>query len=238
MGDAAGCSTGAIRSDLRRDLHFHGISAKKASGVHRYYTTFFWGNDGNFAWDRGNANTYYGAHPYPTPAPAGPGQWEISVNSNDYVTGSEVVWNRWYTQAFRAWRESASLTHHEFYWDLPDTGKVITRPVGDPNWARRNPPKPAIVMGQAPDVDGASWGGYDGWEEFNGIIRGIQLYSGLLSVAEIQAEIDAPMSTPAGQKHIWYLNRNPRPRDVGDKKGTGTPHDPSWQGTTPREWAG
>ena len=211
---------------------------KKTSGVHRYYTTFFWGNDGNFAWDRGNANTYYGAHPYPTPAPAGPGQWEISVNSNDYVTGSEVVWNRWYTQAFRAWRESASLTHHEFYWDLPDTGKVITRPVGDPNWARRNPPKPAIVMGQAPDVDGASWGGYEGWEEFNGIIRGIQLYSGLLSVAEIQAEIDAPMSTPAGQKHIWYLNRNPRPRDVGDKKGTGTPHDPSWQGTTPREWAG
>jgi hypothetical protein len=77
-----------------------------------------------------------------------------------------------------------------------------------------------------------------GLEEFNGIIRGIQLYSGLLSVAEIQAEIDAPMSTAAGQKHIWYLNLNPRPRDVGDKKGTGTPHDPAWQGTTPREWAG
>src|SRR5262249_28868442 len=45
---------------------------KKTSGAHRYYTTFFWGNDGEFAWDRGNANTYYGAHPYPTPAPAGP----------------------------------------------------------------------------------------------------------------------------------------------------------------------
>ena len=34
-----------------------------------YYTTFFWGNDGTFTWDNGgNANTYYGAHPYPIPA--------------------------------------------------------------------------------------------------------------------------------------------------------------------------
>jgi hypothetical protein len=211
---------------------------KKTSGAHRYYTAFFWGNDGAFAWDHGNANTYYGAHPYPTPAPAGPGQWEISVNSNDYVTGTEVVWNRWYTQAFRAWRESQSRTNHEFYWDLPDTSKVITRTVDDPGWASRNPPKPAIVMGQAPDVDGASWGGYEGWEEFDGIIRGIQFYSGLLSVTDIQAEIDAPMSTTTGQKLIWYLNLNPRPRDVADKKGAGSLHNPSWQGTTPGEWAG
>src|ERR1700704_4883417 len=63
-----------------------------------YYTTFFWGNDGAFAWDSGSANTYYGAHPYPVPAPNGAGQWEISVYANDYVTGSEVQWGRWYTQ--------------------------------------------------------------------------------------------------------------------------------------------
>jgi hypothetical protein len=200
-----------------------------------YYTTFFWGNDGNFTWDTGNvANTYYGAHPYPMPTNDGPGQWEISVWSRDIVTGSEVVWNRWYTQAFRAWRESASTTHHEFYWDLPDISKRLTQTVVDPGWANRNPPIPAIVIGQAPDP----WGGYPGWEEFNGIIRGIQIYSGLLSLADIQLEIAIPKSTTAGQSLIWYLNRNPRPSDVVDKRGTGTPHNPSWSGTTALEWVG
>lgn len=204
-----------------------------------YYTTFFWGNDGTFTWDNGGANTYYGAHPYPIPAPNGPGQWEISVYGNDYVTGSEVAWNRWYTQVFRAWRESPSVTHHEFYWDLPDTSRVIRRTIDDVNWAKLNPPAPAIVVGQAPDNGtGVSWGGYVGWEEFNGIIRGIQIYSGLLSLEEVQSEIAAPLSTVGGRSKIWYLNLNPRPNDVTDKKGIGTPHDPSWAGTTALEWTG
>jgi len=211
---------------------------KKTTGTSRYYTTFFWGNDGRFDWDSGGSpNTYYGAHPYPIPPPTGPGQWEISVNSNDYVTGTEVQWDRWYTQAFRTWRESPSITHHEFYWDWPDTSKVITQTVVDPQWANKNPPIPAIVMGQAPDYNGASWGGYPGWEEFNGIIRGIQIYSGLLSMADIQSEITAPKSTQAGQNLMWYLNLNPRPNDVTDKKVTGILHNPSWSGTTALEWA-
>jgi hypothetical protein len=214
------------------------VYPRKKTGVYNYYTTFFWGNDGTFIWDSSNGNTYYGAHPYPTPAPTGPGQWEISVYSSDYVTGSEVQWNRWHTQAFRAWRESPSITHHEFYYDLPDTSKVITKTIVDPNWASKNPPTPAIVMGQAPDLNGASWGGYPGWEEFNGIIRGIQIYSGLLSLADIQSEIAAPKSTAAGQNFIWYLNTDPRPSDVTDKKSAGTAHNPSWSGTTASEWTG
>jgi|SRR5580700_369583 hypothetical protein len=211
---------------------------KKTSGAYRYYTTFFWGNDGTFIWDGGNANTYYGAHPYPIPAPTGPGQWEISVYSNDYVTGSEVQWDRWYTQAFRAWRESPSLTRQEFYYDLPDTSKVITKTIADPDWAKKNPPRPAIVMGQASDLNGVSWGGYPGWEEFSGTIRGIQFYSGLLSLDEIQSEITAPKSTANGQKLIWYLNVDPRPSDVTDKKGISPAHNASWSGTTALEWSG
>jgi hypothetical protein len=202
-----------------------------------YYTTFFWGNDGAFAWDGGAANTYYGAHPYPIPAPNGAGQWEISVYANDYVTGTEVQWGRWYTQVFRAWRESATTTRHEFYWDWPDTSKVITHTIVDSSWADRNPPIPAIVVGQAPNLNGASWGGYPGWEEFNGIIRGIQIYSGLLSLSDIQSEISAPQSSAAGQSLIWYLNLNPRPSDVTDKKTTGAPHNPAWAGTTAKEWS-
>jgi hypothetical protein len=203
-----------------------------------YYTTFFWGNNGTFTWAGGNADTYYGAHPYPTPAPNGAGQWEISVYSNDYVTGSEVDWDRWYTQAFRAWRESASVTHHEFYYDLPDTSKVIKHTVSSSSWAQTDPPSPAIVIGQAPDNgNGQSWGGYDGWEEFNGVIRGIQIYSDVLSVSEILSEIDSPKSTTKGLASIWYLNLDPRPNDVADKKDTGTPHDPAWEGTTALEWS-
>jgi chitodextrinase len=213
------------------------VYPQKKTGTYNYYTTFFWGNNGTFIWDNGNANTYYGAHPYPVPAPTGPGQWEISVDSRDYVTGTEVGWGRWYTQAFRAWRESPSITHHEFYYDWPDTSKVISTTITDSNWASKNPPTPAIVMGQAPNLNGASWGGYPGWEEFNGIIRGIQIYSGLLSLADIQSEITAPESTSAGQNLIWYLNTDPRPSDVTDKKNLRTPHNPSWDGTTAMQWS-
>jgi hypothetical protein len=211
---------------------------EKLRGDIKYYTTFFWGNDGTFVWDGGNANTYYGAHPYPIPAPGGPGQWEISVYANDFTTGEEVEWDRWYTQAFRAWRESDSITHHEFYWDLPDTSRVLTHTIDDPSWAAIDPPVPAIVIGQAPDYMGASWGGYPGWEEFNGIIRGVQIYDGLLSLDDIAAEIEAPESTAAGQQHIWYLNVDPRPDDVADKQTTNAPHHPSWDGVPAMEWMG
>jgi hypothetical protein len=206
------------------------------SGSTGYYTTFFWGNNGDFSWN-GGPNTYYGAHPYPIPAPNGPGQWEISAYAGDYVTGQEVSWNRWYTQAFRAWRTGSCSTRHEFYWDLPDTSKVLVASNNDCNWAKTNPPRPAIVMGQAPNVGGYSWGGYPGWEEFNGVIRGIQIYSGLLSVPDILNEIAQPQSTATGASSIWYLNLNPRPGDVADKKGTGTPHNPVWDGSTANQWS-
>jgi chitodextrinase len=209
---------------------------KKTTGTYKYYTTFFWGNNGNYAWDGGVANTYYGAHPYPVPAPSGAGQWEISVQSHDITTGVEVSWNRWHTQAFRARRVSPSQTEHEFYYDLPDTSKVIRYTVNNSGWADRNPPSPAIVMGQAPNFNGLSWGGYPGWEEFNGIIRGIQLYTTYLSVTDITNEIATPKSTAAGASSIWYLNLDPRPSDVTDKKASGTAHNPQWDGTTALEW--
>ncbi len=209
---------------------------KKTSGTYRYYTTFFWGNNGTFYWDGGTWNTYYGAHPYPMPPPSGPGQWECAC-ADDVTTGTEVEWDRWHTQAFRAWRESPSVTHHEFYYDLPDTSKVIAVTINNAAWADTNPPFPAIMMGQAPDNGGGqSWGGYPGWEEFNGVLRGVQIYSGLLSLADIQTEVASPKSTAAGQALIWYLNLDPRPSDVNDKKAIGTPHNPSWEGVTALEW--
>src|SRR5262245_53976599 len=221
-----------------------------------YYTTFFWGNNGNFVWSGGSANTYYGMHPYPSLGggpPNGVGSWEISVDSRDITTGTEVQWDRWFTQAIRVRRVSSTVTEHEFYYDWSTASppgsctaanKCISYSTNSSSWAATNPPFPSIVVGQAPDLcgpppcsTGQSWGGYPGWEEFNGIIRGMQFYTSFLSLADIAAEINSPKSSAAGLASIWYLNLDPRPSDVTDKKGVGTPHNPAWGGTTALQWS-
>ena len=102
-------------------------------------------------------------------------------------------------------------------------------------WAVQ-PPNPAIMMGQTANVNGLSWGGYPGWEEFKGVIRGLQFYSASLSVADILSEVASPQSTAAGNASAWYFNLNPRPGDTADKRTNGTPHHPQWDGTTALEW--
>jgi len=205
----------------------------------RYWTTFFWGNTSNndsagdqFSWNNGNPDSYYGAHPYPSPPPMGtPQRWEVSVESADFL-GPTPDWGRWHTQVFRAWRENSSTTHHEFYFDWPNMSSVITHTVNSATWGKTNPPIPRITMGQS------AWLTYAGNEEFKGVIRGIQFYSGLLSLADAASEINAPMSTANGRSLIWYLNLNPRPSDTADKKGVGTPHNPNWRGVPANEWTG
>ena len=192
-----------------------------------YYTAFFWGNDdgqGNlntFLWDNGAADSYYGAHPYPNPPPNGTAHnWEVSVEQNDYVNGA-VEYNRWHLQALRVWEASDGKKHHEFYWDLPNTDSAhrVTR-ISPANWGNKNPPAPVLTWGDAP------W--QPGNEVWNGILRGIQIYDGLLSVPDIVAETNSPLSTAAGSANIWYLNLNPTPSDISDKSGSG--NNPVWVG--------
>jgi hypothetical protein len=202
-----------------------------------YYTTFFWANDdgqsnlNTVLWLPGSdADSYYGAHPYPNPAPSGTNHgWEIAVERDDFVNG-RVVYDRWYTQALVVWADASGNKHHEFYWDLPNTGashRVVR--VSDPSWGTRLPPVPALTWGDAPWAPGE--------EVFNGVLRGIQIYSTNLSIADILAEARAPLSTAAGAAHIWYLNLDPRPDDIADKSGRG--HDPAWVGNErPRLWTG
>ena len=202
-----------------------------------YYTAFFWGNDdgqGNldtFLWtSAGGADSYYGAHPYPSPPPNGTiHNWEISVEQNDFVNG-RVVYDRWYTQALRVWSDWHGKKHHEFYWDLPNTDSShrVTR-IAPANWGNVNPPVPALTWGDAPWAPGK--------EVWNGILRGIQIYSTNLSVADILSEVDTPLSTSAGAANIWYLNPNPTPNDISDKSGRG--HQPTWVGNErPSLWTG
>ena len=194
-----------------------------------YYTAFFWGNDdgrgdlSTFLWtSNGGADSYYGAHPYPQNPPNGnTHNWEVSVEQQDFTNGA-VVYNRWHTQALRVWADANGNKHHEFYWDLPniDSSHVVTR-TSPPDWGNVNPPAPALTWGDAP------W--QPGNEVWNGILRGIQIYSGLLTTNEMLSEANAPLSTAAGANTIWYLNMNPTPTDISDKSGKG--HHPSWVGS-------
>jgi hypothetical protein len=187
-----------------------------------YYTTFFWGNDGNFWWDSGAPNTYYGFHPYPQPVPNGTAhKWEIAGDYGGDYLGGDVVYDRWYLQAARIWADGSGK-HHEFYWDLPntDSGHRVTM-VASTGFGEKNPPSPVLAFGDAPWAPGN--------EVHNGVLRGIQIYSGLLSVNEILEEATSPMSTAVGQADIWYLNVNPTPTDISDKSGKG--HNPVWVGS-------
>jgi hypothetical protein len=201
-----------------------------------YYTAFFWGNDDGlgdlrtFLWVDGRAaDSYYGAHPYPNPPPKGTAHnWEIAVLQNDPVNGV-VVYDRWYTQAFRAWSDGTGK-HHEFYWNLPslDERHRVAVTAG-PEYGNRNPPAPALTWGDAP------WN--PGQEVWRGVLRGIQIYSSRLSLDDILREVDTPVSTGAGRASIWYLNLDPTPRDITDKSGRG--NDPEWVGSErPGLWTG
>ncbi|MEQ8783486.1 MAG: hypothetical protein RIE06_27810 [Roseibium album] len=201
-----------------------------------YYTAFFWGNDdgqnnlNTFLWtSNGGADSYYGAHPYPQSPPQGSTHfWEVSVEQNDYVNGI-VEYNRWHTQALRVWEDSSGQKHHEFYWDLPNTDaahRVIR--TSPSSWGNVNPPAPALTWGDAPWAPGN--------EVWNGVLRGIQIYSDSLSLPDILSEIDSPMSTTSGANSIWYLNTDPTPNDIGDKSGQG--NNPTWVGSArPALWS-
>jgi hypothetical protein len=194
-----------------------------------YYTAFFWGNDGPFYWRSGTGpDSYYGAHPYPYPPPDGSvHKWEIAVGGGDFQSSESVVYNVWYTQALRVWSDSSGK-HHEFYWNLPDTSKVIKR-TEPTSYGNENPYNAALSWGDAP------WN--ESNEVMNGVIRGIQIYSNSLSVQDIQAEANNPLSTGAGASSIWYLNTNPTPTDIADKSGAG--HHPEWVGSgRPLLWSG
>lgn len=192
-----------------------------------YYTAFFWGNDdgrgdlSTFLWVDGRAaDTYYGAHPYPKPPPNGTShEWEIAVLQSDPVNGA-VVYDRWYTQAFRAWADDRGK-RHEFYWDLPHVGAPRRVAVtADPSYGNRTPPVPALTWGDAPWAPGR--------EVWCGVLRGFRIYAASLSVPEILSEARAPLSTSGGTASIWYLNLDPTPGDISDKSGRG--HHPEWVG--------
>jgi len=198
-----------------------------------YYTTFFWGTGGTeFWWDRGMPNSFYGAHPYPQNPPTGNTHyWEIATDRGLDLFGNPpvpVVYDRWYTQALVAW-DTGSGKRTNFHYNQHDTSKFIEHTTGA-SFGNITPPTPTLTWGDAPwivpenpDTHG------QGHEVYNGVLRGIQIYSTKLSLADILSEASSPLSTHAGAKNIWYLNLDPKPDDISDKSGAG--HHPEWVGS-------
>jgi hypothetical protein len=190
---------------------------------HGYYTTFFWGNEGDF-----ELGAYYGFQPYPQ-ADGTIHKWEIAGDQGGDFLSRNVVYNRWYTQVARVWAE-AKGKHLEFYWDWPDRSKRITHSTS-PSVDNVNPPNPVLAWGDAPWPSSTGIYGPSGQgnEVYDGILRGIQIYNNLLSLPDITAEIRKPLSTASGSSCIWYMNINPKPTDISDKSGED--HNPVWVGS-------
>lgn len=182
-----------------------------------HYTTFFWGNRGPFY----RSKTFYGFHPYPDWNTSSQHFWEIAAPpGGDYLSKEHVVYDRWYVQV-AVCSVSGNTTVHKFYWDWPDTTKVI-RHLGE---RTNDPPVPGLIVGDAP------WN--SGHEVWDGILRGFQFYDAALTPRQVAREIASPGSV----RTPWYLNLNPTPSDVSDKSGNG--HHPKWIGAErPYAWMG
>jgi hypothetical protein len=188
-----------------------------------YYTTFFWGPDGDFT-----GTSFYGAHPYPDGGSTGTThKWEISIEGEDDVVdenghSTQVIYGDWFQQALVVRLVNADEIEATFFWDLPDTSKRIVHTTQFTDYATTfgSPPYPgkALSFGDAP------WS--IGNERLSGVLRGIQIYAATLSLVDISAEIENPLSSVAGGSSIWYLNINPTPNDISDHSGHA--HHPAW----------
>lgn len=181
-----------------------------------YYTTFFWGNNGPLL----GTNTYYGFHPYPDWNTSRQHFWEIAAPGGDFLSDTHVAYDRWYIQVAIC-KQSGNKTVEEFYWDWPDTTRVV-RHTGE---EYGGPPVPVLVVGDAP------WN--PGHEVWDGVLRGFQFYDAAMTLDEIAKEI----ASPGAVRNPWYLNLDPTPEDISDKSGNG--HHPAWVGSErPALWSG
>lgn len=169
-----------------------------------YYTTFFWGND-NGAFDAGDM--YVGFHPYPQGDPPATGtdhNWEISADGDDIIVDENahstvVTKGVKYLQAATVQVVGAEYVM-DFYWNLPDTTKVIHHafPTGNYN----APPTPVLTIG------GNAWA--PSTESLSGDFQRCKFFDALLDLSDIEDE-SADLSqlvTAAGIANIWFGKNN------------------------------
>ena len=196
-----------------------------------YYVTLWWSENGNFLWDNGSSNTYYGAHPYPTGGGASTSAhtWELAgmdTGADNLMTLAgpfkTVVKDRWYTQALRIIDNHNGTRTARFYIDLPSTAAAdIIEYTSNTSFGNINPPSPALTFGDSP------WYADYQHERLSGVLRGIKIFNKGLSESDTlsEAAVDS-LVTAQGSANIWYMNINPTPNDISDKSAAG--HNPIW----------
>lgn len=207
-----------------------------------FYTTWFWGEEGGqviTSW------AYVGCHPYP---PGGAGgsthNWEIAIDGDDDTTDENandttVTKGQWYDQSAIMTLVNTDELDVKFYWNLSVSNNRLiqhTTTVSDYLGAGNQPSNPGLFFGDAP------WS--EGDELLSGILRGVQVYSSALTLAQVEAraacDTDAEvlaLNTTDGITSLWYLNMNPTPDDITDKSGEG--NNPSWANANrPTLWEG
>jgi hypothetical protein len=165
--------------------------------------------------------------------------------------GASLTFGRWYTQVIRAFRVDSTTVRVQFFfdWDLfkssNGTAGWFQRTTVNATWGQssNNPTTPCIVIGAAPpNTAGNNGWGNNGAEEFNGRIRGIQIYDSLIGAAAHKptvaqlADVDASIVNPSAIVVPWYLCLNPKPNNV---VSTVSPfRTPYFPGQKPALWTG
>lgn len=222
------------------------------SGVTGYFA-YMWHSPLS-SWDSGAYS--FGTHPWPGPGTfdSGSGQatggtgdtgtvhfWECAGvgAAVDYIANAahtqslQVVYDKWYVQIRRCRQivggPNNGLYEHSYIPDyLGNPGFEINVIISTIDAA---PVSPAFYIG------GSFWqsgvpGATQNNENTQGIWRGLQLYSAWLDSADYAVEalndsIDAAQ-TSNGATNLFYINQNPYPDDITDKKPSGTLHTPRW----------
>ncbi|WP_341892057.1 hypothetical protein [Variovorax sp. YR752] len=208
-----------------------------------YYATFWWSNDGNFTWNNGSSDSYYGAHPYPRGGGASTAVHDWELAGMDYGTDTintragiahELEVDRWYSQALVITANGDGTHTAHFYIDLPSTRASDVIEVTAPSYfGVDTPPAPALTFGDSP------WFASYQHERLSGVLRGLKIFATTLSQADVLSEAAADsLVTSAGRSSVWYANPNPAPGDISDKSGAG--HHPSWVDSSNRArlWSG
>ena len=230
--------------DLSRDLRLQGRSRGRRASLDSptaYYTTFFWGNNGAFAWQGGDANTYYGMHPYPVPAPTEPASGRSPSSAATTRPGLKSRGAAGISRRFAS-RVTPETTEHEFSDRLAGSTKVLTHTISS-DVGHDEPAEPGHrrsarrrTSGPPPSLHRHVVGRLS---RLGRVQRDHPRHPDLqqLPIADRHRGGDqlAEVLDGGGAAAIWYLNLDPRPSDVTDKKVSAA-HNPQWGGTTALEW--
>lgn len=173
-----------------------------------YYAFWWWSVNGDFLWDGGSSNTYYGCHPYPQSGTnAGTTHWwELATGGGDRVdtrasTNVTVTQESTRTQGLRVIYNGDNTKTMVFYLNLPSVanGDVIEYTVAA-SWGETYPGSTAFTIGDSP------WYASYQHERASCDMDSFKIFATLLSEADMldEAANFNSVQTAGGLASIWW----------------------------------